>query len=172
MKRKRIKVSYSNQGALIEGIYRYTLWREWNASGKTMVYVMLNPSTADGSEDDPTIEQCVHFAARDGYGSIVVVNLFAYRETDPEVLASIKNKGTAIGPKNWRYVEQEAVRADKLVLAWGRHGSIHNRHLDDEVRRLCTDHHVYCLGITKEGHPCHPGRLRLDTTFKPYIYPF
>lgn len=65
MKRKRIKVSYTNQGALIDGIYRYTLWREWKASGKTMVYVMLNPSTADGLEDEPTIEQCVHFAARD-----------------------------------------------------------------------------------------------------------
>lgn len=60
MKQQRIKVSYIDQGARIDGPYRYTLWRKWKTSGKKMVYAMLNPSIADGSEDDPTIEQWVH----------------------------------------------------------------------------------------------------------------
>jgi hypothetical protein len=169
---KRIRVNYVDQGAIGDHTYRYCLWRVWAPVAPKMMYVMLNPSTADAATDDDTIEQCVHFAARDGFGSIAVVNLFAYRATNPDAIKKLRNKESAIGPDNLRYNERELRRTDLIVLAWGAHGSTYGRHLDDDVRLLCKQYDVYCLGKTKDGHPRHPLRLPLDTRFERYIYPF
>jgi hypothetical protein len=65
------------------GTYRYALWRTWNALQPGVLFVGLNPSTADATTDDPTIRRCIGFAKRWGYGGITMANVFAYRATDP-----------------------------------------------------------------------------------------
>jgi hypothetical protein len=69
-----------------DGLYRYLLWRTWNPKANTMVWLMLNPSTADAMNDDPTIRRCIGFAQREGCGSIQVLNLYALRATKPKHL--------------------------------------------------------------------------------------
>ncbi|WP_454056895.1 DUF1643 domain-containing protein [Cupriavidus sp. Marseille-Q8015] len=101
------------------GAYRYHLARIWS-DDKPMLFVMLNPSTADDREDDATIRKCVGFASRNGCGSIQVVNLFAYRTTYPPEL---KRAGYPVGPDNLATIERTAkavaARGGLIVCAWG-----------------------------------------------------
>ena len=135
------------------GKYRYTLTREWDDFKPAMLFVMLNPSTADATEDDPTIRRCVGFAKREGCGMIEVVNLFAWRATDPKEL---KTTDEPIGARNDRVIQEAAEDADVIVCAWGTHGVLHKR--NEEVISLlkATGKPVMCLGKTKDGHPKHP----------------
>src|SRR5580693_7206992 len=84
--------------AVIEGEYRYSLTRIWDSSLFPMVFIMLNPSTADHRNDDPTITRCRNRALRDNTaGRLVVVNLFALRATDPRALT---RHPEPVGPGN------------------------------------------------------------------------
>lgn len=140
-------------GAVIDGsgCYRYSLWREWDVNAPRVVFVLLNPSTADGTHDDPTIRRCIHFARSWRYGSLEVVNLFAYRATDPTVLRSVADP---VGPENDRFVVAAHHRARTTVAAWGNHGTLLNRD-QSMLRLLSEDRRVYCLGLTKAGQPRH-----------------
>ena len=93
--------TYSRTGADFDptGVYRYSLWREWDARAPAVAFVMLNPSTADAGKDDPTIRRCASFARSWGYGSLEVVNLFAYRASEPKRLRQTPDP---IGPANDR----------------------------------------------------------------------
>ena len=71
--------------------YRYVLSRTWNDKKKTILFIGLNPSTADEKIDDPTIRRCINYAQNWGYGSLLMVNLFAYRATIPTELKNVKN---------------------------------------------------------------------------------
>ena len=101
------------------GKYRYHLSRKWG-DRPSLCFVMLNPSTADADADDPTIRKCIGFATRLGFGSIDVVNLFAYRATDP---ANLKKAGYQVGPKNDAWIETTTLltyaNGGETVLAWG-----------------------------------------------------
>ncbi len=140
------------------GEYRYILKREWNPNLKTVVFVMLNPSTADANIDDRTIEKCIKFAKSWGYGSLEVVNLFAYRSTDPKKLRDV---GDPVGEENDNYLLEAVNRADKAVLAWGNNGRMLRRY--KKVLELLSSKELYCLGITKEKQPKHPLYV-LDST--------
>lgn len=110
----------NGSGALISecGKYRYRLWRLWNADQPVMVWVMLNPSTADAATDDPTIRKCIGFAKTHGFGGIIVVNLFAWRATDPKELSTVPDP---IGPENDQHILW-ACRAPlirQVVAGWG-----------------------------------------------------
>ncbi len=83
------------------GTYRYALWREWDASAPRLGFVLLNPSTADAENDDPTLRRCMGFARAWGYGSLQIVNLFAYRATVPDALRWVAD---AVGPENDRHI--------------------------------------------------------------------
>ena len=139
------------------GKYRYSLTRSWNPEKERVCFVMLNPSTADASNDDPTILRCIAFAKAWGYGSIEVVNLFAYRATDPREL---KNVGAtvSVGPLNDKYLKLACDRSELTVAAWGVHGALWNR--GQTVRLTLSE--AQCLGVTKEGHPRHPLYVRAD----------
>ena len=76
-------------GAVITGDYRYLLWRECDSSSKTVSFIMLNPSRADGEVNDPTITRCINLALSWGYGRLEVVNLFAYRTSKPSLLKQV-----------------------------------------------------------------------------------
>lgn len=138
------------------GLYRYRLSRRWD-DGPTCVFVMLNPSTADAAQDDPTIRRCIGFAKREGCGALDVVNLFAFRATSP---AHMKAAPDPIGLDNDDHVMCALVDADgPVIAAWGAHGSFRGR---DSTVRLLTDVPMSCLGLTKAGAPRHPLYVRGD----------
>jgi hypothetical protein len=158
--------------AEINGNYRYRLTRQWGI-GVPMLFVMLNPSTADAEVDDPTIRRCMGFARREECYGIVVVNLFALRVTRPVHLYD-GSRGEPNGPHNLTYVDGALYEArQKLwptVCAWGA-----AKHLErsDVWRAYFRDwqdphHALQCLGVTADGSPKHPLYLRADAPLIPW----
>lgn len=135
-------------GAIVHGPYRYRLWRRW-ADGARVVFVLLNPSTADAVVDDPTLGRCVGFARSWGMGGLDVVNLFAYRARNPAELRRVEDP---VGPDNDRALELACEGADRVVLGWGNGGLLYGRG-GDVWRRLGARE---CLGWTRRGQPRHP----------------
>jgi hypothetical protein len=143
-----------------DGRYRYRLTRDWDASESRVAFCMLNPSTADAEEDDPTIRRCIGFAQSWGYGGLVVVNLFAYRATNPLALAAVEDP---VGPENDAHLSWVAGSADLIVAAWGVGGGLRGR--DRAVKARWATRIVHHLGLTKAGHPRHP--LYLPSATRP-----
>ena len=129
--------------------YRYALSRTWNGKKKTILFIGLNPSTANEKIDDPTIRRCINYAQNWGYGSLLMVNLFAYRATLPSELKNVKNP---IGNDNDLHILELSKKADLTVAAWGNEGFLLNR--DKEVKKLIPN--LMCLKINKSGQPAHP----------------
>jgi hypothetical protein len=156
---RTVTLSPTSKSAVISdcGTYRYQLKRVWNEALPLLVYVMLNPSTADHTVDDPTILRCMGFARRLGYGGIVVVNLFAFRSSRP---ADMQAAADPVGPLNDEHIAEvlvDAYRDNAMVIcAWGTGGGFKSR--DVEVGRLIEDYGLvpFCLGRTKDLHPKHP----------------
>ncbi len=143
--------------------YRYLLRRRIGGSRKRALFVMLNPSTADETRDDPTIRRCIGFARRWGFGALEVVNLFALRTPYPRAL---RQHADPVGARNDCHIRAALRRADTTILAWGAHGVYLNR--GDEVRRMALDITMpYCFGATKSGQPKHPLHLRGDSALIP-----
>lgn len=143
-----------NSGAIFDstGAYRYSLWREWDDRALRLGVVMLNPSRADAVVNDPTIRRCIGFARTWGYGRLEVMNLFAYRSNSPSALAQVADP---VGAENDEYLTALTERVDHILLAWGNWGRLGDR--DRAVLQLLSDRtHLYCLGKTKFGQPCHP----------------
>jgi hypothetical protein len=143
------------KGAVIDkaGLYRYSLWRDWDMEKPKLVFIMLNPSKADANIDDPTLRRCINFANSWDFGSLIVVNLFAYRSASPLDLRQVDDP---IGSQNDRYLKKAIKSADRVVVAWGNNGKLMQR--DRLVLELLSKHNVqpHCLGITKSGYPRHP----------------
>ena len=117
-----------------------------------IVFVMLNPSTADEQKNDPTIRRCMGFARAWKFGSMEVVNLFAYRATDYRELFKASEP---IGAENNRFIMQAVERCSTVVLGWGIRGTLLGR--DRQVMSLLAGRNdLYCLGITKDAQPRHP----------------
>jgi hypothetical protein len=152
-----------------DGLYRYQLRRMWQDRSAPVVFVMLNPSTADAHRDDATIRKCVGFARRWGRTSLTVVNLFAYRTTVPARLTAVLDP---VGPDNdaaiCRAVAEPPPGASLVVVAWGRGGGFLGR--GKAVTRLLYDAGAQplCLGVTATGHPRHPLYLPFTTTLSEY----
>jgi hypothetical protein len=141
------------------GLYRYRLIRRWG-NGRLLVWIMLNPSTADAEIDDPTIRRVRHFTKRERYGGFVVVNIWALRATDP---ADLHTRRAAFEPENIDRVWREVWGRD-VVAAWGANVS-RGPGLQRVRLALRVARSVQCLGLTKAGHPRHPLMLRNDTQF-------
>ena len=143
--------------------HRYTLWRTWDADKPPLIFVMLNPSTADETKNDPTVERCERRARRLGYGGVLVLNAYALRSTDPK---GLKQVADPVGPANFELISQAVGASDgQVVVAWGTHindcDKGHERRVA-KVLRLSTDKPLLCLGTTKTGHPKHPLYIRND----------
>ena len=152
-------------GAILseDRLYRYALWRIWDTNKPFALFIGLNPSTADETEDDPTIRRCVRFATEWAYGGLYMANLFAFRATDPSVMTSCPSP---VGPDNDHHLLTRAKEAGVIVCAWGTHGAHQER--DTSVTKLLSDYDLKCLGQTKDGHPRHPLYIRADKTLEPY----
>lgn len=138
--------------------YRYSLWRRVGEGESVCLFVMLNPSTADETQDDPTIRRCMAFAKAWGYGMLAVGNLFAYRATDPKEL---KGGFDPVGPGNIVAMIHLMRRSDCIVAAWGSHG----RDRETPIRNMLRfgGREVNHLGLTKQGEPRHPLYVKADT---------
>lgn len=149
------------------GKYRYHLTRVWDEKLHPLTFVMLNPSTADADQDDPTIRRCIGFAKREGYGGISIVNLYAYRATDPEQLKHV-NDPFGVGNLNAQREAIEKANGRPVICAWGTKGTLHGgyRHFINLAQRNGAN--LAALGITKDGHPKHPLYLRGDAAFVPF----
>ncbi len=143
--------------------YRYSLWRSWEDRSNRIAFILLNPSQANETEDDPTIRRCIGFAKDWGYGSVEIVNLFAYCATKVQTLKKAKDQ---IGSENDSYIRQAAERASLLIYAWGNWGALRGRNL--EVQSLLQDIDSACLGLTRNGHPRHPLYLPKQTALIRY----
>lgn len=132
-----------------DGAYRYLLARDWSV-GDRILWIMLNPSTADANVDDPTIRRCIRFSRDWGFGSMEVVNLFALRSTDPQHLAHRPDADG--GAQNRMYVLDAMADAQLSVAAWGAHKMVRSSKLRTEVEARSP----WCLGVTKDGYPRHP----------------
>lgn len=148
--------------------YRYLLTRDWEkpvlSEGRgRLTFIMLNPSKADQCVDDPTIRRCMGFARREGYCGIQVVNLFAWRSTDP---AGLMEDGVEpVGPENDDYIKR-CLTCGEVVAAWGRHAFARQR--AREVATMLAGVRIMCLGTTKNGSPRHPLLVRGDAPFVPW----
>jgi hypothetical protein len=144
--------------------YRYRLSRTWGNSGTHATWIMLNPSTADALEDDPTIRRCIAFTKAWGLDGLVVVNLFALRATDPRQLARHRDPE---GPANDQFIADAIQPWSVVVAAWGANRLADMR--SQEVEALIAEKTgAGCLGVTKAGYPRHPLYVRGDAELVAY----
>lgn len=151
------------------GQYRYQLTRRW-ADGNAAIFLMLNPSTADAEQDDPTIRRCIGYARHWGYGGLMVFNLYAYRTAKP---ADLFKAADPVGPDNDAWLRAMAdVAVDEhapIVAAWG----VNARR--ERVAELCRmrgmAQQLRALDTTKDGHPRHPLYLLAGLTPRPWEMP-
>ena len=140
------------------GKYRYELHREWDKKKGKVLFIMLNPSTADADNNDLTTIRCINFAKKWGYGGIMIGNIYPFRAKRPKHLRKWLKDGGTYQFFNRDAVHQMAEQADLIVCAWGCNykGGIPNwmEELGDlHYLELCDD------GIT----PKHPlGNLSKD----------
>lgn len=150
-------------------VYRYALWRTWNPDAPYTLFIGLNPSTADETEDDPTIRRCIGFAKTWNTGGIVMVNLFAFRATRP---ADMKAASDPVGPENNRHLQMYGDSAGLVVAAWGNHGEYRDRHREVFSIPLSENETLgdvmQCLGTTKRQQPKHPLYIKGDTALQPF----
>lgn len=152
---------FDDTGAVLsdDGLYRYSLWRRWNVDKPRALWIMLNPSTADASVDDPTIRRCIGFARRWGMGGIRVVNLYPFRATKPADLWKAENP---LGVGNLGYIEKSIDPHGISIAAWGAHAR------ETEVRAVKNLFYelgipLYALKLTNGGAPGHPLYIAGDT---------
>ncbi len=141
--------------------YRYSLERTWRSGSGSVVFIGLNPSTADHKCDDPTIRRCVGFAKNWGYQSMAIVNLFAFRATQPELL---KQAPDPVGPRNDFWIQKLVNDADLAVACWGNHGKFLER--DSAVQARLPK--LHCISQNSSHQPSHPLYLRANLI--PVVY--
>jgi len=135
-------------------IYRYLLYRKWGNLKKKVTWIMLNSSTADETLDDPTIRRCIGFAKQFDADELDIVNLFAYRSTNPEKLYTVEDP---VGKENDDYIRKSIEKSSLIILGWGNHGKLLNRS-DEVISKLLKPYSdkVFALKILKNGEPGHP----------------
>lgn len=147
------------------GKYRYQLSRVWDMALPSVCFMMLNPSTADAENDDNTIKRCIEFARSWGYGSLYVVNLYAYRSRHPQDLLVVSDP---IGSKNLLHVITIASKCEKIICAWGNSpivNRIQKNYPDYLPLKVIPTHKLHCLALANDGTPKHP--LYLPAKLKP-----
>jgi len=140
--------------------YRYVLYRDWNQKEVLphLVVIGLNPSVADEQHDDRTVRKCISFARREKFGSLTVLNIFAFRTTKSNELLKCSDP---IGRDNDYHILQECENATKVVVAWGTNGKIFDR--SQKVLNLLKKIRLFCFGVNRDGTPKHPLYLSLQS---------
>ena len=147
--------------------YRYALWRVWSINKPPLLFIGLNPSTANEISDDATITRNMARAAQNGFGSLLMANLYAYVSTNP---ADLLKDGQGIGEENDDYLRQMITMAGRVVCGWGSFREAKKR--ADIVLKMIPE--PYCLGKNNDGQPKHPLYVSYDTpmvSFNPELPP-
>jgi hypothetical protein len=146
--------------------WRYLLWRRWDERKPVANFLMLNPSTADEFQLDPSCTRARNYAERWGFGGVLITNIFAWRATLPAELKRVKNP---VGRGNDRAILRAAREAKIVVCAWGNHGA----HLERaaRVRKMLEQDRLklHVLRLNASGHPAHP--LYLPQNLTPARFP-
>jgi len=160
---------YIDRGAEFDDTerYRFRLWRTWGF-GAAVLWIMLNPSTADAYELDPTLKKVLGFSERMGFEKFFVGNVYGLRTTDPKGLWDVDDP---VGPGNLMAIEAMAAESELVMVGWGTHAK------PDDVEAVASVLErvvkpVECLRVTKHGHPEHPLYVPYATTPQPYPYPW
>ena len=155
-------IAQSDEGAIFspDRAHRYVLWRRWADHGPTVLFVGLNPSTADERTNDPTIRRCISFASQFGAATLIVSNLFAFRATKPKDLFCAADP---VGLEADAWLEVSTNHAKNTVACWGTHGAFLGR----ASAVLPTLRNPHCFGTTMGGEPKHPLYLRGATKLVP-----
>lgn len=145
------------RGAILSNCetYRFQLWRIWDESKPKVLFIMHNPSTADGTDDDPTIRRCINFAKRWGYGGMYVGNIFPYRATDPKELIGMEYSIMSRPDLNSQHIREMADYCQEYILAYGNPCRPY-------LKQILPRKQWKALKLTKYGHPCHPLYLRSE----------
>ncbi|MBF6607758.1 MAG: DUF1643 domain-containing protein [Flavobacterium sp.] len=143
------------------GNYRYSLTRVWDESKPKVMFIMLNPSTADASKDDPTIRRCIAFAKTWGYGGLFVCNLFSFRATNPKDLLKI---GNPFGDENIWHTRKLSDEVTTIICAWGNKPILHKLLKNQNPYKLLDFAwlKLHYLELSKDGTPKHPLYLKGD----------
>jgi hypothetical protein len=133
--------------------HRYSLVHRWNPlfSGRLILWIGLNPSTADEQQLDPTLTRIRSFSQREGFDGFWMANLFGLRTPYPKEMMADPDP---VGPGNDTALLEAADRCERIVAAWGAGGNFQTR--ADAVARLFAGRELWCLGTTQAGHPRHP----------------
>ena len=134
--------------------YRYRLWRQIGpVLSATCAYVLLNPSTADHEKNDPTVERCCRRAMKAGFGRVEILNIFAYRSTDPSVLYTLDDP---VGTENDAAIIEVVRDAELVICGWGTHGKLLGR--GQQVLALLKNEGIrpFALAVNRDRSPCHP----------------
>lgn len=153
-----------------DGQYRYLLARIWEPGKNLVLFVGLNPSTADADKDDPTVNWWRAFAKRLGCGGFLAANLSAFRTSSPKIL---KQQGFPVGPENDEALLGAARVCATIVVCWGSIKWERVRTVYEMLRPFGP----YCLGVNADGSPRHPlargkNKLRVeDAVLRPWVCP-
>jgi len=131
--------------------WRYLLWRRWDEAKPVANFLMLNPSTADEFQLDPTCARARSYAEAWGYGGLIVTNIFAFRNTSPKIMRAAKDP---VGPGNDAAIVRAAKEAAIVVCAWGNHGAHNER--SARIRDLLKGFKLHTLRVNANGEPAHP----------------
>ncbi|MGI0148701.1 MAG: DUF1643 domain-containing protein [Thermoplasmata archaeon] len=146
--------------------YRYRLTRHWgDGQGIRIVWIMLNPSVADHETNDPTITRCIGFSKRLGSFSLVVVNLFAYRATEPKELLRVDDP---VGPDNLAILGEATLGCNMAIAAWGALSNELWMKAKEPLAIIKRFNGLKCLGRTKAGSPRHPLYLPAGQLLEPW----
>jgi hypothetical protein len=145
--------------------FRYTLWRNWSQTlyvPERCAFIGLNPSTADEHQLDPTVTRCVNWSKEWGFGGMAMLNLFAYRATDP---TDMKKHPSPCGLDNCDAIRNVVNSASRVVLCWGNHGTHMDRaqYVTSELLKGVDRDRIFTFGTNLNGEPKHPLYLRGDT---------
>ena len=135
-----------------DGKYRYSLSRKWDKTKPEIMFIMLNPSTADDTVDDRTIKRIINFSKTWGYGGLLVGNIYAYRSSNPKLLRDVDDP---IGPENEKYIRKMLQKVNTVVYAWGDNNK---KGEPDWLKNIVKA--PLCIEISQQGNPRHPLMLK------------
>jgi len=149
-----------------DNLHRMLLWRTWEPTLPLLVWCLLNPSVAGADTDDLTLAKCIGFARRNGYGRVLLVNLFTLVSTNPDNLASrVPTANTTDADHHLRWAARQP--HSRVAVGWGSKPWAQDRarHVL-QLLRTNTELTLCCLGTCKDGSPKHPSRLGYDTPLR------
>ena len=160
-------MTYLDAGAIFsdDKKHRFALWREWNHKLPSLAWIGLNPSTANEKEDDQTIRRAKVFCAEAGFGSLFMVNLFSYCETESKKLENHRVDELVVSATDF-WLNHCVRSCNSMVAGWGDTGSLYGR--SKEIAQRYAGR-LLCLGTTNKGEPKHPLYIKATTKFTPYF---